>query len=61
MNEDKKKILRNHMPTVRGLVGIFLSCLEAKNMDDTIEKNYLLELIDKMEEKLAESKTIVNQ
>ncbi len=61
MTENEKKQLRNHLPTVRSLINIFLSCLDAKEMDESIEKNYLIEMIDKMEEILAESKIIVNQ
>ena len=61
MTEEKKKLLRNHIPTVARLCGIFLQCLDCpEDIDDEIENNYLLEIIDKMEVQLDGAKVIIN-
>ena len=60
MNEEKKKQLRNHMPTIKRLCDIFLGCLDCpEGMDPEVEKNYLLEIIDKIEIEVDAAKAIV--
>lgn len=60
MDEEKKKLLRNHIPTIRHLCDLFLQCIDCPDdVDEDVEKNYLLELLDKMKDSWEEAKTIV--
>jgi|GEM_PF-5970532 len=62
MTEEKKKLLRNHIPTVARLCGIFLSCLDCpEDIGDEIEKDYLLEVVDKIEVQLAGVKDLLEE
>jgi len=49
MTEEKKKLLRNHIPTIIKLGGIFLECLNCpEDIDEDAEATYLLEILAKM-------------
>lgn len=60
MTADKKKLLRNHIPTVKRLCDIFLTCLDCpEDIDDETERDYLLEVIDKIEVQITAAKVAV--
>ena len=62
MENSKKKILRNHIPTVKNLCELFLRCLNTSTpLDQEVESEYLLELVDKMEVQLAGAKETIEE
>ena len=57
---DQKKILKNHIPTIRQYAEVFLTCLDLK-MGKEAERAYLLALLTKMEGDLADAKKIIEE
>ena len=60
LTADQKKILNNHLPTIKHYAEVFLTCLDLK-MEKEVEKAYLVALLTKMEGDLAEAKKIIEE
>ncbi len=58
MNEEKKKLLRNHIPHARGYLNNFLMCLDV-NVKEEPEKEYLLEMLSEAKKLIKQAKDII--